>query len=187
MKVLFKITLLLGLCVGVTAVKALEVLIPANAMWTYYDLPQKPSEGWKSIEFDDSNWPIGRSQLGYGEGDERTVVAKEAQGQPILIHYFRHKFSWEEIYSKQHLKLRLLVDDGARVFLNNQEVHRQLLPAESLDSAQLATGSLIEHSWYEVELGNDVRLKRENILAVEVRQVSKKSSDLSFNLALLIE
>ncbi|KZN50217.1 hypothetical protein [Pseudoalteromonas luteoviolacea] len=62
-------------------------------------------------------------------------------------------------------------------------MHRQLLPEQSLKKAQLAVGSLTEHSWYEIELSENVRLKRENILAVEVRQVFATSCDLSFNLA----
>ncbi|MDK2594773.1 hypothetical protein [Pseudoalteromonas obscura] len=166
---------------------AQSVVIPVNSVWKYYDRPQALASNWASIEFDDSSWALGKAQIGFGEGDEHTLIAKEHNGQPILVHYFRHKFSWDTQRALTSVALRLLVDDGARVYLNNQEVHRQFLPKASHPETQLALGSLIEHSWYEVALKGQIELKRENILAVEVRQVSTTSSDLSFNLELIIE
>ncbi|KZN35829.1 hypothetical protein [Pseudoalteromonas luteoviolacea] len=187
MKNLFNFLVLCWLGLFISAANAQSIVIPVNSEWKYYDRSQTLTGNWASIEFDDSSWALGKTQMGFGEGDEHTLIAKERSGQPILVHYFRHKFRWDTKLALNSIILRLLVDDGARVYLNNQEVHRQFLPKASHTETQLASGSLIEHSWYEVVLNGQFELKRENILAVEVRQISTTSSDLSFNLELLIE
>ncbi|KZN32713.1 hypothetical protein N474_24335 [Pseudoalteromonas luteoviolacea CPMOR-2] len=187
MRNLIKAMGFIWLSVGWSVCYATSVLIPVNASWKYYDLPQPPNEEWVKMDFDDSGWSSGKGQLGYGEGDEQTILAKEHEGQPVLAHYFRHKFSFVQNLKINELKLRLVVDDGVRIYLNGVEVHRRLLAESAKQGGNFALGSLIEHSWYEVVLDSSITLKRDNIVAVEVRQVSSNSSDLSFNLELIAE
>lgn len=175
---------------------AQNVLVPVNAKWRYYDSAIAPANNWHHPLFDDSKWPLGKAQLGFGEGDEQTRLAKTSAGTPIIAYYFRHEFNWNGPNVPTKLNLRMLVDDGARVFINGIEVHRLLLPngtqsgqprlTSNNSDVHFATGSLIEYMWYEVTLNKKVTLQQNNVVAVEVRQISQHSSDVSFNLELLL-
>ena len=42
-------------------------------MWAYLDDNTSPLS-WAAPAFDDSAWPVGLAELGYGDADEETVV-----------------------------------------------------------------------------------------------------------------
>src|ERR1700704_3609930 len=50
------------------------ILVPANAVWKYLDDGSNQGTGWTAVSFDDSAWLSGPAQLGYGDGDEATVI-----------------------------------------------------------------------------------------------------------------
>ena len=62
-----------------------------------------------------------------------------------------------------------------------------MLTESAKQGGQLTLGLLIEYSWYEVVLNNSITLKRDYLLAVEVRSVSLESLDFSFNVELMVE
>jgi len=48
-------------------------IISYNASWKYFDKNSRPS-GWETTGFNDGSWASGPSELGYGDGDEGTIV-----------------------------------------------------------------------------------------------------------------
>src|SRR5512138_3187511 len=50
-------------------------LVPAGSEWRYLDNGVNLGPNWRSLNFDDSSWKSGRGQLGYGDGDEMTVIS----------------------------------------------------------------------------------------------------------------
>ena len=50
-------------------------LISTGDLWKYLDDGSDQGVGWVSPTFDDSGWEEGGSELGYGDGDEETVVS----------------------------------------------------------------------------------------------------------------
>ena len=78
------LTLLLGivfsLCSSVIAPaqNSAVTLVSTGAVWKYLDTGSAPAEFWNDISlftgFNDSTWLSGPAQLGYGDGDEATVV-----------------------------------------------------------------------------------------------------------------
>ena len=50
-----------------------EEYVGGQTTWHYLDLGIRP-EAWQSVGFDDTTWGVGLGSLGYGDGDERTVV-----------------------------------------------------------------------------------------------------------------
>lgn len=158
-------------------------LVNIGSEWRYFDGSQAPYSQWNTVDFDDSDWSIGKAQFGYGEGDEvtETSFGEQANAKPIA-QFFRHYFIVDSLPSEP-LTLNLLVDDGAIIFINGQEAYRANLPAQYHVSAQ-ATGTFIEHVWLSVPL--DARLVKlgENVIAVAVHQLSPSSTDISFDLGL---
>ena len=50
-------------------------LISSNSVWKYLDNGSDQGTVWREPAFDDSSWQTGPAQLGYGDGDEATVVS----------------------------------------------------------------------------------------------------------------
>src|SRR6267378_3619633 len=52
-----------------------QVLIPRGADWRYLDTGANLPPSWSSRLFNDTGWRLGPAQLGYGDGDEDTVIS----------------------------------------------------------------------------------------------------------------
>jgi len=166
-------------------------LIPEDAVWQYLDTGIDPGPHWRSLAFDDSSWAAGRAQLGYGEGDEATVVSYG--GVPTNRHittWFRRTFHLPDPEEFETLQLRMLYDDGAVVYLNGVEVARARMPAGAIDSQTRAGSASGEEETrfdtFTFGPGKPFHVRRSllvpsrNVLAVELHQASPSSNDLSF-------
>jgi hypothetical protein len=85
------------------------------------------------------------------------------------------------------VKLHLLWDDGAVVYLNGQEIVRSNMPSAEINYRTLAS-SVVEVPGESVfhEFDIDIGLLRQgnNVLAVEIHQANTSSTDISFDLSL---
>ena len=163
--------------------RADTTLIAANAEWRY-GTPEDAAVNadWRDA-FNDTNWKVGPAQLGYGDGDEATVI--EAR-PPVVL--FRKTFTVETPDAFGKLLLRLLRDDGAVVYLNGQEIVRSNMPDGPITPETMAVatvGAEDESRWYPYEVAASRLRTGLNVVAVEVHQVNVSSSDLSFALELI--
>jgi hypothetical protein len=161
------------------------ILVPTASEWCYWDRDEFPGSDWFRLDYDDGNWPCGNAELGYGDGDEATVI----HGGERIATWFRHRFHVEDPGFFRNLWLRLKADDGAVVYLNGTEVHRQGMPRGNIAPDTPATEEiegLAEQVFHPADLSNALPLLREgeNILAVAVHQAEKNDADLSFDLEL---
>lgn len=168
--------------VGVATNFGQSVLVAKNALWRFSDDGSVQESEWTELEFDDSLWSSGKAQLGFGDGDERT---KLSQGH--ITYYFRHVFDVPNLNEIDGIRLKLVRDDAAVVYLNSAEIVRSNLDDGDLDSDSTAmndvTGSLEKHE-YVYELSTDGLLQGENVIAAEAHQYSVDSNDVSFALEL---
>lgn len=164
-------------------------LVPAGSTWKYLDDGSDQGIRWRQPAFDDGAWQSGGAQLGYGESDESTVVGYgNAPRSRYVTTYFRHSFDVSDPSRCRGLKLRLLRDDGAIVYLNGAEVVRSNMPSKTVNYLTLASHNVIggeEDSFFEFYLDPGLLVAGDNLLAVEVHQASKTSTDLSFDLEAL--
>ncbi|MYF31588.1 MAG: HYR domain-containing protein [Gammaproteobacteria bacterium] len=155
-------------------------LVAAGSTWRYLDDGSDQGSAWQSAEFDDSAWSSGPAELGFGEDDEATAITSGH-----ITYYFRHAFSVENPAGIGSLKLHLKRDDGAVVYLNGTEVARDNLPDGEITSTTTADNASDDgNNFHEFTLDVADLVAGENLLAVEVHQVSTTSSDLSFDLRL---
>ncbi len=171
------------------ATPAGPALSPAGAIWKYLDDGSNPGSAWHAPGFDDSAWAAGPAQLGYGDGDEATVVSfgPDPNAKHITT-YFRRSFSVANAARVQGLLLRLLRDDGAAVYLNGKEVFRMNVPANALapsSTAELDLSGAEESRFVETLIDARLLVDGTNWIAVELHQHSAQSPDLSFDLELL--
>ena len=64
-----------------------KVVVGFGSTWKYDDRNVDPGAAWVSPGYDDSGWRVGAAQLGYGDGDEKTVLRRTSPVQPSV--YFR--------------------------------------------------------------------------------------------------
>ncbi len=155
-------------------------LVGAGSVWRYLDDGSSPA-GWNQSGFDDSGWTSGAAQLGYGDGDEATVVDRNG-----LTTYFRHTFNAAN--TAQSLDLSVLRDDGVVVYLNGTEIWRNNMPTGTITNTTRASGHVSgtgERQWIDVTVPGAGLSVGTNVIAVEIHQSSPNSSDISFDLELV--
>ena len=174
--------------VAFTVEPPLSTLVAAKAVWKYRAVNSAAPAGWTQLEFDDTSWAAGPAPLGFGDGDEATIIPSGTPTSRPLTSYFRHVFVIDDPAAVSGLVARLVRDDGALVWLNGVEVIRSNLPTTgTIGYSVLATGagpSAIDNAEYSFPLDAGMLVSGPNVLAVEVHQSDATSSDLSFQLAL---
>src|SRR5207249_8943135 len=94
---------------------------------------------WKHPAFDDSGWSEGPAQLGYGEGDEATVIPFGPDpNKKWTTAYFRHRFNLADNSDITGVRMRLKRDDGAIVYLNGREAARSTITTGPVDASTFA-------------------------------------------------
>jgi hypothetical protein len=166
-----------------------DTLIATGAAWKYRADGSDQGTAWRGLAFDDATWAAGPAQLGYGDGDEQTVVGYGPDpDNKYTTTYFRHAFDLPETGVHNSLRLDLLRDDGAVVYLNGVEVFRSHMPAGAITAATLAStpavGGADESTFFSTIVDPGLLRAGTNVLAVEIHQVNATSTDISFDLRL---
>ncbi|MHC4569580.1 MAG: hypothetical protein ACYTE3_27970, partial [Planctomycetota bacterium] len=172
-------------------------IVESGSVWKYLDNgsdQQAPADSplwFAHPNYDDSWWPEGPAELGYGDASqgrpEATVVNSGPGGNRFITTYFRRSFSVPNVSQYISLHLRLLRDDGAIVYLNGVEVARSNMPARPVNYLAPASSNVsgpAESTYYDFELDTGLLSSRSNVLAVELHQASGTSADISFDLQL---
>lgn len=166
-----------------------DVLVPSGSVWKYLDNGTDQGTAWVSPAFNDSSWASGPAQLGFGDGDEATVVSFGNETNRFITTYFRRTFGVTNSASVTGLTVRLLRDDGGVVYLNGVEIFRSNMPAGAVSFATLALsaagGADETTNFFAASASPGLLVNGFNTLAVEIHQVNATSSDLSFDLELL--
>ncbi len=157
-----------------------NTLVATNAIWKYLDNGSDAGTSWRELGFDDGNWKFGPAELGYGDGDVATVVGYGPSAtNKYVTTYFRHRFDIPTVPSYPSIVLRLKRDDGAVAYLNGAEVYRSNMPAGAIGFSTLAVASASETTFYTVTLPGSAIRQGSNVLAIEVHQNQRASSDIS--------
>jgi hypothetical protein len=170
------------------ALAAETPLVAADAIWKYLDNGSDPGTAWRATAFNDAGWASGPAQLGYGDGDEATVLSYGPDPlHKYITTYFRRQFTVANPSAVAGLTLRLIRDDGAVVYVNGTEVGRTNMPAGEITSTTLAnqTAGDDENTWIELPVSPSVLVAGTNTIAVEMHQSEPSSSDISFALELV--
>ena len=160
-------------------------LVRSNSLWKYLADGTDQSTNWIIPAFDDSGWSNGVSELGYGDGDEATVIPSGPANAFYITTYFRRYFIASNIAGLSNLILSLEYDDAGAVYLNGREVYRTPnLPAGAGYLTPSADTTGIEDTLGVINLNPTNLIEGVNVLAAEIHQQSATSSDVSFNLDL---
>lgn len=168
-------------------------LIGRGANWRYLDDGSDQGVAWRALAFDDTSWETGPAPLGYGDGDEATVVEYGRQSSnKYPTTYFRHNFDVADPHTLTQLTLKIMRDDGAIVTINGVEATPRInMPGGDINYLTWAAGfgvpvgGAAESTYYDYDVDPDLLVAGTNVVAVEIHQVSGTSSDISFDLELV--
>ncbi|MBX2898114.1 MAG: CotH kinase family protein [Cyclobacteriaceae bacterium] len=164
----------------------LTSVIPAGAVWKYSDTGVLPAANWNSLTYNDAAWASGPAQLGYGDGDEQTVVSfgPNANNKYITT-YFRKSVNISNVNQIAAVQASALFDDGIVVYLNGTEVYRYNMPAGTINNNTLALEAIpVENVFLDFTIPKNLLVEGNNVIAAEVHQNSPQSSDISFDFQL---
>jgi chitodextrinase len=159
----------------------LDGFVSIGDEWSYLDDGSDQGTAWYAVGFDDSLWPSGPAELGFGDGGEATLVTSGA-----ITYYFRAGFVLAEAPTEA-ATMAVKRDDGAIVYVNGVEVWRDNMPGGPATASTTALAAVVgsdEDLFHGTTVPAAVFQAGTNEIAVEVHQSGLGSSDLSFDLAL---
>jgi acid phosphatase type 7 len=183
-KIIYTFTLLF--CVA--NVWAQTTLVPYGSTWKYLDNGSNQGTAWRATSFNDGSWATGPAQLGYGDGDEATVVSYGGNSsQKYITTYFRKTITVADASVFNSYTLRLKRDDGAVVYINGTERFRTNMPTGTISYTTTAAGDATDdgNTPQTTTLAAGTLVTGTNVIAVEIHQRTASSSDITFDLELI--
>ncbi|MEN9023346.1 MAG: lamin tail domain-containing protein [Verrucomicrobiales bacterium] len=160
-----------------------QPLVDGDTQWRFWQGVPQQGEAWRQIGFDDAEWSQGLAPF---RGGNTALPEERGDATPINIgkstYYFRVPFNINTIAEGQTLQLRHLVDDGAVLYLNGEEITRFNLPEGEIKSSTRAVDLIEAPAWSETVIVPRDRLRiGTNVLAAEVHQNSAFDRDVAFS------
>jgi hypothetical protein len=175
--------------ITVAAPPVSQALVSFGAAWKYLDDGSDQGTNWSGRGFDDRAWQTGAAKFGYGRHGEVTTLSSGTNGAARNITaYFRTRFVAAQPGSFGGLRLRLVREDAAAVYLNGREVYRDNLLDGPITFTSLALEAIDPPEALtplEVTLATTGLVAGTNVLAVELHQASIASLEAGFDLELL--
>lgn len=158
-------------------------IVPNGAEWLYHDLGVDLGPTWMDPGFDETGWKQGPAQLGYGEGDEATVLVEGDPHYPSA--YFRKHVTLD--FPVTAADLEVLHDDGVAVFVNGTPVFAQYMD-NGIEYGAFASAPADEPeiSVAPIALSPNPFVVGDNVIAAIVKQVEPGSSDISFDMKMTV-
>jgi spore coat protein CotH len=160
---------------------ATQPVIAIDHVWRYEDSGANLGTAWRQPGYNDTFWSTGAGILHVEDADlpgpKNTPLNL---GTPTF--YYRAEFDADSIDSTvEQLQLSLLVDDGAVVYLNGQELVRVGMPSGNISHFTFASRH-VGTAEFEgpFTIARSSLLPGINVLAIEVHQDDGTSSDTVF-------
>jgi hypothetical protein len=142
---------------------------------------------WATLDFDDGAWKsgpglFGRESKAMPEPGIQTALARDSAGG-LVTYYLRTEFDFNLSPAGSRITIDAILDDGARFFLNGQEIGRLRLPVgevtHTTTAEKISEEGVVEEGIISVD-GTGVLVPGRNVFAVEVHNDSAGSSDVVF-------
>jgi hypothetical protein len=158
-----------------------ETAVYNTDIWKYFPGTSEPDVNWRSLSFNDSPWSQGSGGIGYGDGDDNTIIPS------CTSVYLRIRFNVSDTAAISLAQLNMDYDDAFVAYLNDSEIARAGITGVHPAYDQLGTDH--EAKMYQGSLPETFEISRntlklclkqgDNVLAIQVHNSSVTSSDLS--------
>lgn len=161
-----------------------ETVVFDNDNWQYLTPNFEPDTNWRKLSFNDSSWNTGQGGIGYGDGDDNTIISATKSL------YLRHTFNITDTSKLSGAVFNMDYDDGFVAYLNNVEIARANIGtvgdhpsysqvANNYLEAQLYQGGNPTQYILDYSTFKNIILPGNNVLAIQVHNESINSSDLT--------
>lgn len=162
-------------------------IFPTGTPWKYLDNGSDQGTAWYGTGFNDASWASGNAQLGYGDGDEATVLSfGGTSSNKYRTYYFRKTFTVASVATYTAYTINLKRDDGVIIYINGTEVYRNNMPSGVPTYTTYASSNCSDDggSVLTATLPSSVISTGTNVIAAEIHQCDAGSSDVTFELSL---
>ena len=182
-----KSTLLMITVLLSSILNAQTAIINYNSTWKYLDNGTNQGTTWRGTSFNDASWASGAAQLGYGDGDEATIVSYGSNAsKKYITTYFRKTITVTDASIYSSFTLSIKRDDGAVVYINGSERFRTNMPTGTISYTTKASTDATDdgNTPQNITLPAGTLVSGTNVIAVEMHQRTANSTDISFDLQL---
>lgn len=162
-----------------------ENIVDASDNWKYIIPTQELPMNWNSVEYDDQAWLTGKGGIGYGDGDDNTVIPANT-----ISVFMRKSFSIIDAALLDTAVFLIDYDDGFVAYLNGVEIARANIGTVEIRPAYNATATVIVEPKFNSggtpvlfpvarEKLISARKTGTNVLSIQVHNQAASSSDLS--------
>jgi len=167
-----------------------ETVVYGADTWRYIIGNSEPPTTWHNPNFNDANWQIGEGPIGYGDGDDQTVIF------PSYALYIRKKFNITNLAAISAAILQADYDDAYVAYLNGVEIGRANIlgdpprfDTETITDheATLYQNNTVESVFLEANVLEGLLVEGENVLAISIHnRFGPESSDMTANFFLTL-
>lgn len=158
-----------------------EAAVLDNQSWKY-TVPSTSIANWNQLSFNDATWTTGTGGIGYGDGDDATVIPTSSN-----MVYMRRSFNIIDTAAIDWVVLCMDYDDGFIAYLNGSEIARSNIAnnaswntmAYRSHEARLYQNEQPAYYFLTASQVNSLLHNGTNVLAVESRNTSVGMDDLS--------
>jgi len=152
-------------------------VIDEGAAWRFFRGSSPVPADWFTETFDDSGWEEGPSGIGYGNGDDETLLG-DMRGAYLAV-FFRKSFPAPDRDDFDELLFTVIHTDGVVVYLNGSEIGRSNMPpGPVMESTAAASPRIVVD--VEFRIPREVVRPGSNQLAVSVHNAALDSPNFSF-------
>lgn len=144
-----------------------------NVPWFCWMDTDSPAGRWNSLDYNDSAW-LGHKNpamapfwAGASSGPRENGTALNA-GLAHTAFYFRKRIQLPENFADQDYVLRALFEDGAIIYVNGVEIHRNRMPQGIITHSTRATENITGPISASILVPSGLLVPGENIIAAEV-------------------
>lgn len=106
-----------------------EVPVFPTANFRYFPATVEPTSNWKDVSFNDGSWTLAPGPIGYGDGDDATVIS------PVISLYERYSFNIADTSKIAMAAFLVDFDDAFVAYLNGKEIARWNIGAQGYPPA----------------------------------------------------
>jgi outer membrane protein assembly factor BamB len=190
--------------VGNDDADGLLLLVKRGAEWKYLANGTTPAEGWQALAFDDAAWEDDRVELDEDEEApaSKPLIPAAVPGGPDIIkdpskvpekpkpvtYYYRHVFSVRDCRALDDVKVLVMTDDGALVFLNGKPLAKLEAKDGTGDPKPPRDPKRNKRASHELSIDPSLLVEGKNVLAMMLpnQRVAPPPEDM-FNFEIIAE
>lgn len=154
--------------------------IGSHDAWTFREGTSHPGSSWNSPSYVDAGWQRGVGGLGYGDGDDLTLL-ESMQGNYITL-YARRFFPVSDASSVTGLTLKIRYDDGFVAYLNGTEIARKNVAASQNEMTMAASDHEAgDFESFDLSAFLPLLVNGSNLFAIEGHNASLFNTDFSLH------